>query len=281
MNLKEWEPLYQIILDKFHFLEKEDQEAALLLSEYFKAALVPLTDEEYDPTLLLNSKINGRTVFICGNAPSLEKELLFYLEKEKKEKQFNEKQESENDEKQESENNSNQPNETEGKRQNDMQSPGFIAADGAAAILLKHKKIPDIIVTDLDGKHSKDVEKEIKAMDFGTVLLIHAHGDNSEKLKKYLPLLTKQVREQKVIPTCQCRPPDYLYNFGGFTDGDRCVFLAKTFNAEKIILLGFDFNDSTVTEMKKKKLQCAEKLIRIAAAEIPGKIISFNEFADI
>ena len=265
MNFKEWEPLYQIILDKFHFLEKEDQKAALLLSEYFKTALVPLTDDEYDPTLLLNSKINGKTVFVCGNAPSLEKEFLIYLEKEKKEKQFDESNEKQRN----------------GKQQHEKQNPIFIAADGAAAVLLKHKKIPDIIVTDLDGKRPKDADKEIKAADLGSVLLIHAHGDNSEKLNKYLPLLTKHIREHKVIPTCQCRPPDYLYNFGGFTDGDRCVFLAKTFSAEKIVLLGFDFKDSNVTEMKKMKLQCAEKLIRAAAAETPGKIIFFYDFVDI
>ena len=247
MNFEEWEPLYQILLEKFGFLEKKDTEAALLLSEYFKTALVPLTDEEYDPTLLLNSKINGRTVFVCGNAPSLEKELLFCLEKENNEKS----------------------------------DPVFIVADGAAAVLLKHKIIPDMIVTDLDGKHPKDVNMEIEAADFGAVLLIHAHGDNAEKLKKYLPPLTKQIREHKVIPTCQCRPPDYLYNFGGFTDGDRCVFLAETFGAAKMILLGFDFKDPTVTEMKKKKLQCAEKLINMAAAEMPGKIVFFHDFADI
>jgi len=244
MNLNEWEPLYQSILEKFDFLEKEDEKAALLLSEYFKTALIPLTDEEYDPTLLLNSKINGKIVFVCGNAPSLEKELLFCLEKEKS-------------------------------------NSIFIAADGAASVLLKHNKIPDIIVTDLDGKYPKDADQEIKALDFGSVLLIHAHGDNSEKLQKYLPLLTEGIREQKVIPTCQCRPPDYVYNFGGFTDGDRCVYLAKTFEAAKIILLGFDFKDQNVTEMKKKKLKCAEKLISIAAAELPGKIIFFYDYADI
>jgi Uncharacterized Rossmann fold enzyme len=247
MNFEEWEPLYQLILEKFNFLEKEDEAAARLLSEYFKAALMPLTDDEYDPTLLLNSKINGKTVFVCGNAPSLEKELLFCLEKETK----------------------------------DEQKAIFIAADGAASVLLKHKQMPDIIVTDLDGKHSGDVDKEIEAAELGAVLLIHAHGDNSEKLQKYLPPLTKKIREQKVIPTCQCRPPDYLYNFGGFTDGDRCVFLAEAFDAEKIILLGFNFEDSKVTEIKKKKLQCAKNLIRIAERKHPDKIIYFYDFADI
>ena len=48
-----------------------------------------------------------------------------------------------------------------------------------------------------------------------------------------------------------------MYNFGGFTDGDRAVFLAVHFNAKKIFLIGFDFNNTigeySFVEKKDKK----------------------------
>ena len=59
----------------------------------------------------------------------------------------------------------------------------------------------------------------------------------------------------------QCRPPQGLYNFGGFTDGDRCVFLAKELGAASIKLVGFDFEDESVTPRKRKKLAWAKRLI--------------------
>ena len=33
----------------------------------------------------------------------------------------------------------------------------------------------------------------------------------------------------------------YVHNFGGFTDGDRAVFLAVQLGAKKLILAGMDF----------------------------------------
>ena len=44
-----------------------------------------------------------------------------------------------------------------------------------------------------------------------------------------------------VIGTTQTKKFGKLENFGGFTDGDRCVFLAEYFDASKIILIGMDF----------------------------------------
>jgi len=66
--------------------------------------------------------------------------------------------------------------------------------------------------------------------------------------------------------TAQCRPPPGLYNFGGFTDGDRCVFLAQELGAAKIKLVGFDYEDESVTPRKKKKLAWAKRLIEPALA---------------
>ena len=126
-----------------------------------------------------------------------------------------------------------------------------IAADGATSVLLKNGIIPDIIVTDLDGI----LGDLIYANRLGSFMIVHAHGDNIEVLKKIVPQLTR------VLGTTQSKPFNIIYNFGGFTDGDRCVFIAKSFNARKIKLLGFNYDDPNVTEIKKKKLVWARKLI--------------------
>ena len=127
-----------------------------------------------------------------------------------------------------------------------------IAADGAAGVVLDFGIVPDIIVTDLDG----DVGKEIIANNRGSLMVVHAHGDNIDKLERYVPLL------HSIVGSTQSVPLKNVYNFGGFSDGDRCVFLAKEFGAAKITLTGFDFNDEDVTPIKKKKLHWAKTLIR-------------------
>ena len=65
-------------------------------------------------------------------------------------------------------------------------------------------------------------------------MLVHAHGDNSEKIH-----FVKNFKN--CIGTTQTKPVGKIHNFGGFTDGDRSVFLANHFKAKKIILLGMDF----------------------------------------
>ena len=128
----------------------------------------------------------------------------------------------------------------------------ILAADGATSVLLHNAIIPDIVCTDLDGT----IPDIITANRLGAILVVHAHGDNMKILKKVLPTLTENV-----LCTTQSKPLHNVYNFGGFTDGDRCVFLAKEFGARSIALLGFDFEDEQVTEQKKKKLQWAKRLI--------------------
>jgi len=135
----------------------------------------------------------------------------------------------------------------------------IIAADGATSTLLEKGIIPDIIVTDLDGY----IPDELEANRKGALMLVHAHGDNIKRLET--------VRDMKdVIGTTQAVPLANVYNFGGLSDGDRCVYLAHSFGARSITLAGFDFSDEKVTETKKKKLKWARKLISI----IPGVIES-------
>ncbi|NMG83394.1 MAG: DUF115 domain-containing protein [Methanosarcinales archaeon] len=130
----------------------------------------------------------------------------------------------------------------------------IIAADGATGVLLQQNIQPTIIVTDLDADN---IEAEIQASKHGTIVLAHAHGDNIEAITSIVPKL------ENVIGTTQTKPLHNVYNFAGFTDGDRCVFLAAHYNAASIVLIGFDFEDSSVNEIKKKKLKWAKKLLLI------------------
>lgn len=138
-----------------------------------------------------------------------------------------------------------------------------IAADGATSALIENNIQPDIIVSDLDGY----VSDQIKSNSKGSIILIHAHGDNIESLNKYVKNF-----DGEVMGTTQTNTSIFknLYNFGGFTDGDRAVFLAEHFKAKKIFLIGFDFNgkigkysfsENKDMKMKSKKLKWCEKLI--------------------
>jgi len=105
-----------------------------------------------------------------------------------------------------------------------------IVADGATRAIIENGLKPDIVVTDLDG----DIKSLKKVGRTNTLMVVHAHGDNNEKIH-----LVKNFKN--CIGTTQTKPVGMVHNFGGFTDGDRCVFLASNFKAKKIILLGMDF----------------------------------------
>lgn len=132
-----------------------------------------------------------------------------------------------------------------------------IAADGATSVLMRSGIVPDIIVTDLDG----NMDDEAQANEQGAIMVVHAHGDNMDALSEEVPRL------KRIIGTTQSKPLKNVHNFGGFTDGDRCVFLAQEFGAKTITLIGFDFGDTNVTPLKKKKLVWAKKLINMAMGE--------------
>jgi len=126
-----------------------------------------------------------------------------------------------------------------------------IAADGATSVLLKEGIIPDVVVTDLDGV----IGDLLYVNRLDALMVVHAHGDNMNLLKKVVPQL------KDVVGTTQSKPFGVIHNFGGFTDGDRSVFVAKSMSARSIKLIGFDFDDPDVSEIKKKKLKWAERLI--------------------
>ncbi|MGA9139299.1 MAG: 6-hydroxymethylpterin diphosphokinase MptE-like protein [Methanocella sp.] len=133
-----------------------------------------------------------------------------------------------------------------------------IVADGATSALLAAGIVPDIVVSDLDGSHA-DL---LKANAMGAIVLAHAHADNVPAVKEVVPKL------KNVIGTTQAAPFDHVYNFGGFSDGDRCVFLAKEFGARSIRIIGFDLDDTNVTPKKLKKLKWARRLLRLLDIDV-------------
>lgn len=134
-----------------------------------------------------------------------------------------------------------------------------IAADSSLKPLLENGIVPDIIVTDLDG--DEDAIKKLSKKK--SIFVIHAHGDNIKKLQ-----MVKEIKN--CIGTTQTTPFNKIQNFGGFTDGDRGVFLASHFEAKKIILFGMDFGKrigkfsntkKSDRDTKLKKLKIGEELL--------------------
>jgi len=147
-----------------------------------------------------------------------------------------------------------------------------IAADGATSALLKHNIVPDIIVTDLDGNMGDQHQANLKR----SIVVIHAHGDNIEQIKTEVPMFKGDL-----IGTTQTDPRSHnrLYNFGGFTDGDRAAYLADHFHAKNIWLLGFDFTGEIGSysfvehknkDIKLKKLQWCKQLLDILQKDNPN-----------
>lgn len=133
----------------------------------------------------------------------------------------------------------------------------LIATGDSMGWLLEENRVPDIIVTDLDG----DIMVQLELNRKGSIAVIHAHGDNIPAIEKWVPRFTGRV-----IGTTQSTPLSNVHNFGGFTDGDRAVFLADHFGAKEIRLLGFDFENPVPKagidiEIKKRKLKWAKQLL--------------------
>jgi len=240
MKFDIWNLWYEKILDDFGFSKEEDERTASILNELLsKKSSINLENliDNIDPKNTLvhhfyrdKSDVNNFIVF--GAGPSLKKDIETIKSKYNIE---------------------------------DSEDYILIAADGATTAVLEENIIPDIIVTDLDGK----IEDLMLANDLGSIFVLHAHGNNFNEILKYTDKL------HKVLGTSQSKPFSNLYNFGGFTDGDRAVFLAVALGAQKIFLAGMDFGDTTTRysrpdlesetaeadEVKKKKLKYAKELV--------------------
>ncbi len=156
----------------------------------------------------------------------------------------------------------------------------LICADGAATALLEENITPDIVVTDLDGK----IEDIINTNKKGAIMIVHAHGNNMRYLRRYVPTL------ENILGTTQSIPLKNVYNFGGFTDGDRCLFIAVKLGAKNVILAGMDFgkvvtrysrpdigeSEGPADHIKVMKLEFAKKLVEWAAENEKIKIFNLS-----
>jgi len=149
----------------------------------------------------------------------------------------------------------------------------LIAADGATSAVIKHRN-PDIVVTDLDG----EVEPQLDSWNRGAWLVVHGHGDNLERVEQVVPNLG-----ERVIGTIQTRAFGKLFNFGGFTDGDRAAFMAHELGASKIYLAGMDLGQrigrhsgDKDRERKLIKLKICGELLAWLASELGGKLANLT-----
>jgi hypothetical protein len=151
----------------------------------------------------------------------------------------------------------------------------MICADGAVTLLIQNGIRPKIVVTDLDG----DLELLRRIKKTETVFVVHAHGDNADRLDF--------VRNfENCIGTTQTKEIGKICNFGGFTDGDRCVFLASHFGAKKIVLFGMDFGtrigkysrtDNADKKTKRKKLKQGKALLEWLATKSKSEFFTLSK----
>jgi len=241
MKFETWNLWYEKILEDFGFSKEDDEKSACILNEILsKQGSIKLENlieniSRKDFTIYNSNKNESdiKNFIVFGAGPSLKKHIKLIKTKY---------------------------------GANSLENYILIAADGATTAILEEDIIPDIIVTDLDGK----LEDLMLANEMGSVFILHAHGNNLNQIINYSKKL------HKVLGTTQSKPLSNLYNFGGFTDGDRAVFLAVALGASEIVLAGMDFGDMTTKysrpnleseveeadEVKKKKLKYAEKLVK-------------------
>ncbi|MFT0898259.1 6-hydroxymethylpterin diphosphokinase MptE-like protein [Candidatus Methanoprimaticola sp. MG2] len=117
--------------------------------------------------------------------------------------------------------------------------------------------MPDAVVTDLDG----DIGPQLEASARGAVTFVHAHGDNGDLVMSYAGLFRGPV-----VLTTQSRPENTVFNFGGFTDGDRAVCIAQEMGCRRILLEGFDLDRPRAKEgsdpaVKARKLRWAGRVM--------------------
>ncbi len=133
----------------------------------------------------------------------------------------------------------------------------LITADEATSVALGQGLRPSILVTDLDG----DVKDQLRANAEGAIAVVLGHGDNGPAVRSWAPQFSGRT-----VATTQSVPSGQLYDFGGFTDGDRAVYLADHFGAKEIRLAGWDFEHPSAKDddpvRKKRKLDWAYILLQ-------------------
>jgi uncharacterized Rossmann fold enzyme len=150
----------------------------------------------------------------------------------------------------------------------------LVAVDGSIRLFMEEAVLPHIHVTDLDG----DVAGTIEANRHGVATVVHAHGDNINRLREVVPKLSG-----KVFGTTQVEPTKKVLNFGGFTDGDRAVYLVEHYKPAVICLAGMDFGRKVgeysgeyTLGKKLKKLKIGKKLLEELAGKTKTPIVNLT-----
>ncbi|WP_324661795.1 6-hydroxymethylpterin diphosphokinase MptE-like protein [Haloarcula sediminis] len=141
----------------------------------------------------------------------------------------------------------------EAKADRAAEADAVLAASTAVDRLRERGVAVDAMVTDLD----KNPETGRALTESGTPVFVHAHGDNVPAVEEHVPTYDPAF----VVPTTQAAPTDRVYNFGGFTDGDRAAFIADHLGAAELAFVGWDFDDPDVAPEKREKLRWAERLL--------------------
>ena len=130
-----------------------------------------------------------------------------------------------------------------------------VAASTAGDVVREAGHDLDLLVTDLD-KNPGTARALTRA---GIPVAAHAHGDNLPLVEEWVP----RCDPDHLLATTQAAPVDAVYNFGGFTDGDRAAFLADDLGAAALRFVGWDFDDPDVSAPKARKLAWAERLLHL------------------
>lgn len=201
MNWPDWKKNYYQIIEQLGFDIEADKKSAKLLETYL--GQLNLTDKYQ--ILQKLEVILQKPIIVAGAGPSLKRDFLAIF--------------------------------------SDLYSSKIIsyfhtiAVDGATTLFKQKNIIPSIVVTDLDG----DLTAISWAIKKGALTLIHAHGDNQQQISCFFTKYMEIISTNNVWGTTQSKPGKILLNFGGFSDGDRAIFLAFHFQSPLIGLIGFDF----------------------------------------
>jgi uncharacterized Rossmann fold enzyme len=159
-----------------------------------------------------------------------------------------------------------------------------IAVDGAARLFMKKEIFVDIVVTDLDGLTTEDV---VTLHDkWHSTIVAHGHGNNLQAVKA---LLERATPDGRYVFTTQVEPTRHVCNLGGFTDGDRAVFVGLALGFTRLVLVAMDLDEGTIGKyskpalanspddsramahqpVKQRKIQVALSILRWLAREAP------------
>ncbi len=150
--------------------------------------------------------------------------------------------------------------------------PVVLAADGATETCLAAGLVPEVVVTDLDGP----VPPQVTANGRGSLVVVHAHGDNLPALEEWVPAFPGEL-----VGSWAGAPRASLIDPGGFTDGDRAAYLAEEVGARRVLLWGFAFErveeaDPAAKERKRRKLVWAERLLGELARSTETPVLTWE-----